>query len=58
MGKAAGFGIPLWDVEKEKTDRRTVYGLKIEQFLYNLDTQSSRNRGFCSSPDIAMAVPA
>jgi len=24
MGKAAGFGIPLWDVEKEKTDRRTV----------------------------------
>jgi len=24
MGKAAGFGIPLWDVKKEITDRRTV----------------------------------
>ncbi|MDO9634491.1 MAG: hypothetical protein Q7J05_05520 [Paludibacter sp.] len=46
MGKAAGFGIPLWDVAKEITDRRTVQGIKIEQLLYNSVTQYSRNSGF------------
>lgn len=48
MEKAAGFGIPVWGVEKEISDRKTVQGIKIEQLLYNTVTQSIRNSGFCT----------